>query len=117
MALISRDRVQKIYDDEIIPGLDIQTLVIPDGESWQITRLIFADKAINDGLSGGFQVDFGTGGTREHIAAAYLLGGTVALDIKRCFLGDGIKEFRFIRENNAAVNKKMYLLAEGFKRL
>lgn len=115
---IARNRIQIIHGNSIPVGNDIQTsAVVPDGQVWQITHITFADKAINDGMSGGFQVDFGTAGSREIIMAAYLLGNTISVPIKRTFTGDGIKVFRFIRTNAAAVAKEMFLLVEGFKRI
>jgi hypothetical protein len=118
MAIISRDPIQVVYDSSISPGVDVQSSpVIPNGEKWEITRVIFADKAINDGMSGGFQLDFGSGGSREIIFAAYLLGQTQCLEINKIFVGDGSAVFRYIRENNAAVAKKMFVMVEGFKRI
>ena len=119
MAKISRDRVQVIHDDAVSAGsVDVLTSpIIPNGQIWQITRIIMADKAINDGISGGFLVDFGSGGTREILTAAYLLGNTMIVPISKVFAGDGVKRFRFIRENNAAIAKKMFLMVEGFKRI
>lgn len=115
---IVRDRIQTIHNNSIAVGNDIQTSpVIPTGQVWQITRIIFADKAINDGMSGGFQVDFGTGSTREIIMASYLLGNTIAMTINKTFTGDGVKVFRYIRTNNGAMAKDMFLMVEGFKRI
>ena len=118
MAAIPRDRIQIIRNNSIAVGTDVQSSpVVPSGQEWHITRIIFADKGIDDGLSGAFQVDFGSGGSREILMAAYLTGSTLALDINRTFTGDGSAVFRYIRVNNAAVAKDMFLMVEGFKRL
>ena len=116
--MISRDRVQIIHDNSIPTGNDVQlSPIIPDGEIWQVSKITFADKAINDGLSGGFQVDFGAGGSFEILQSAYLVGDTLVVNINRVFTGDGAKTFRFIRANNSAVPKEMFLMVEGFKRI
>lgn len=113
-----RERIQIIHNGSIAPGNDIQlSPVIPADQVWHVTRIIFADKAINDGMSGGFQVDFGSGGTREIILSAYLLGNTIAVDVSRDFTGDGVAVFRYIRSNNAVVSKELFLMVEGFKRI
>ena len=117
MTKIARERIQTIYQNAIT-GTDTQSSPsIPTGQIWQVSRIIFADKGINDGLSGAFLVDFGSGGSREVIAAAYLTGNTIVLPIDRTFLGDGSKVFRFIRVNNSVVSKEMFLMVEGFKRI
>jgi len=117
MAIIARDRIQIVHNGSIPNGIDVQNSpIIPTGQRWHISRIIFADKGINDGLSGGFQVDFGSGGSREILASAYLTGNTIILDINRTFTGDGVKLFRYIRVNEAAVSKEIFLMVEGFKR-
>jgi hypothetical protein len=119
MAIIARDRVQTIHNNIVTANTtDVESSpAIPLGQVWQISRIIFADQGINDGLSGGFQVDFGTGGSREIILAAYLLGNTIAININRTFTGDGINVFRYIRENISPTDKKMFIMVEGFKRI
>lgn len=118
MTITSRDRIQIVYREAIAPGIDVQSsTVIPSGQIWHVTRIIFADHSVNDGISGGFQVDFGSGGSRDIVLAGYLTGNTIAIDINRSFTGDGSAVFRYIRENNSATDKKMFLMAEGFKRI
>jgi len=118
MAVIDRERVQVVHAGSISVGTNIENSpVIPVDQRWHITRLIFADKGINDGMSGGFQVDFGSGGSREILASAYLTGETVIISINRTFTGNGSALFRYIRVNNAAVPKELFLMVEGFKRI
>ena len=51
-----RERFEAKWKDFIASDTDIETSpAIPNGQVWQIQRIIFADNAINDGLSGGFQ--------------------------------------------------------------
>jgi len=116
---ISRDRVQVVYNNEVAPtSVVIETSpIIPAGQSWQISRVIFGDRAIGDGMSGGFQVDWGNGGSWEVIAAAWLTGNTMEFKVNRAFTGDGVKKFRYIRLNKSASSKEMFLMAEGFKRI
>jgi hypothetical protein len=119
MAVVTRDRVQVIHSS-IVAASDTDVQIspsIPNGQVWQIQRIIFADHAINDGISGGFQVDFGIGSNREILLAAYLMGNTIAVDIKRTFTGNGTNVFRYIRKNNSIVSKDMFLMVEGFKRI
>lgn len=116
--MIQRSRVQVIHNNAIPAGINVESSpIVPSGQTWQITRIIFADNAIDDGLSSGFQVDFGSGGTREILAAAYLLGNTLIVPINRTFTGDGSAVFRYIRENKSVSTKDMFLMIEGFKRI
>ena len=116
--MINRSRVQLIHENAIPSGIDLQTSpAIPAGQTWQITRIIFADKSIGDGLSGGFKVDWGSGSTFEVLAAAYLEGNTIDLPINKVFTGDSVKHFRLIRQNNSAPNKEMFIMVEGFQRI
>lgn len=116
---ISRERVQVIHNNAVAATTTnvASSPIIPNGQIWQISRITFADKSINDGLSGGFQIDFGSGGSREIIGSAYLTGNTIVLTINRTFMGDGSAVFRYIRVNNSSVSKDMFLMIEGFKRI
>ena len=115
MPVISRDRVQVVHEGSIIPGPDIkQSPIIPAGETWMISRIIFADGGIGDGISGAFRVDYGT---TDILLAAYLTGNTMAIEINREFTGDGAKRFRFIRVNHSAEDRSMVIIVEGRKKI
>jgi len=111
-----RTRIQLIYEDDISAGEVVNELIVPAGEVWQLTRIIFGDMSKNDSKSGVFKVDFGVGADLDVIAIAYLSGSTLPLSINRPFVGDGIKAFRFIRENQSNPAKKMLIFVDGFKR-
>ena len=111
---ISRDRIQFIEDGEVPIGSDEKfTPIVPDGESWQISRITFSDMSKNDSKSGSFKVDF----DGDVLAIAYLSGGTIVIDINRVFVGDGSKNFTMTRENQSNPAKKMLIFMEGFKRI
>ena len=113
-----RERIQVLYDSDLSAGEEIETSEpIPSGETWQISRITFGDMSKNDNKSGVFQVDFGVDSDRDILARAYLSGSTIVIDINRSFLGDGIKVFRFLRENQSNPAKKMMIFVEGFKRI
>lgn len=116
MPTISRERIELIYEDEVIKNsVDIKATIIPDGEVWQIKRVTFADAAAPSNLqSGKFKVDFGAGQT---VAVAYLIANTIVIPVNRTFTGDGIKELRVLRENNDNQDKFMFAMVEGFKRI
>jgi len=115
---ISRQRLELTYENEVIKNTeDIQTTVIPIGETWHLKRVTFADAAAPaNNQSGRFKVDIGVDGGRETIAAAYLLADTFSFDIDRVFIGDGTFEIRVIRENLDNQDKFMFAFVEGFKR-
>lgn len=115
--MISRERIQLIYEDELAATEDIQTVPVPVGEVWQISRLTYGDMSKNDSKSGTFLVDFGVDGARDVLAIAYLSGNTMVIDINRTFTGDGTKVFRFIRTNQSNPAKAMLIFMEGFKRI
>lgn len=111
---VSRERIQIIEDGPVSVGVDEKfSDIIPNGESWQITRITFADMSKNDSKSGSFKVDY----DGDVLAVAYLSGGTFALDINRVFLGDGTKRIRLIRESQSNPAKNMLIYVEGFKRI
>lgn len=118
MAVISRERIQIIYENELSVGEDIQVSdIVPVGEVWQIRRITFADVSINNNNAGLFKVDYGVDGARDILAVAYLTGNTIAICIDRTFTGDGTKRFRLIREVQSNPAKKMLIYMEGFKRI
>ena len=118
MAVISRDRIQIIYDNELSMGEDIQLSdIIPDGEVWQIKRITFGDVSLNNNNAGLFKVDYGVDGNRDILAVAYLTGNTKVICIDRSFTGDGFKRFRLIREVQSNPAKRMLIYMEGFKRI
>jgi hypothetical protein len=117
MTTIARPRIQIIHDGSVPVGVDTQSEIVPNGESWQIQRITFGDMSRNDTKSGIFRVDFGVDGDRDILAIAYLTSTTIIIPIKRVFLGDGIKEFRFIRESQSSPDKNMLIFTEGFKRI
>ena len=110
----SRERFQFVEDDEVGAGIDSKsTPIVPLGESWQITRVTFSDMSKNDSKSGAFRVKFGD----DILAIAYLSGGTIVINIGRVFVGDGVKSFELIRENQSNPAKNMLIFMEGFKRI
>lgn len=121
MATTSRDLIQQVYRSNIAAGTtDIQVVGTPPaGERWQVSRVIFADEGINDGLSGAFAVDWGTGpaASRQIITATHLTGNTYCEHLSQVLLGDGTNELRVIRKNNGATPKEMVIILEGFKRI
>ncbi len=106
---------QKKFVNSISSGSDVQPFTPVDGDKWRITRILFADKNIGDNLSGSFIVDWGVEGDRDVIDAAFLTGNTIDIKKNLTIVGDGIKEIRFIRENNSASAKKMVIIVEGHK--
>jgi len=91
--------------------------ITPDGETWQIQRILFADKNMGDNISGGFIVDYGSGVTRDVVAQAFLTGNTLDLPMQETVTGDGVKRLRIIRENNSLTPKKMIAMVIAIKRL
>lgn len=93
------------------------TPTIPDGEVWQIQRVVFADEGINDGLSSFYRVDFGTGAVRKKIMHAHLTGNTIEswpmMDLK----GDGDKKIRLTRTNASSSSKQMIATVWVIKKL
>lgn len=116
--MAARSRVQKSFRDEVPPGnkIDLMT-AIPNEEIWQVSWALFSDKNIGDNISGGFALEWGSGGEWEVIHIGFLTGNIHRLDINRSFTGNGTKRFRIIRQNNSAVNKDMLVVLEGFKRI
>ena len=114
--MITRDRIQLIFEDELGSGEHVEEIIVPNGENWQITRITFGDMSKNDNKSGVFKVIFGTAEAIDIVAIAYLSGNTLPLMINRVFEGDGTKSFKFIRENQSNPAKKMLIFVEGFKR-
>ena len=111
---VSRERLQFVLDGDVGVGVDEQfTPIVPDGESWQISRITFGDMSKNDSKSGSFKVEFGD----DVLAIAYLSGGTIVIDINRVFIGNGVKRFRMVRESQSNPAKKMLIFMEGFKRI
>jgi hypothetical protein len=118
--MTARDRVSLRYDADVSAGAaDIQTTsIIPNGETWTVERFICAHGNDGTNISGGFQVDWGSAGSWETLGLSYITGDTKVMPIYRDFTGDGVKKFRFIRQNLDGTNsKKMVIVAEGFKRL
>jgi hypothetical protein len=115
MATTTRDRIEIIHNGDVAGTTeDVQTVLIADGETWQLNRITFADLARPNNLwSGVFRVEYGT----DTIAVAYLMGTTHVQEIKRNFTGDGVKELRIIRENLGNQAKAMFVMVEGFKRI
>ena len=112
--MISRERLQFIEDSDVGAVVDDKfTPIVPDGESWQISRITFGDMSKNDTKSGSFSVDF----DGDVLAIAYLSGGTIVIDINRVFVGDGVKRFKMTRESQSNPAKKMLVFMEGFKRI
>jgi len=117
MANILRPKYSILIDSSAAAGTNTTNSdIIPSGQSWSISKVLFADQNIGDNKSGGFRFEFGTGSTWELIAGAYLTGNTITYEINRAFFGDGVKRFRVIRVNNSASAKNMIVYIEGFKR-
>jgi len=117
MAVISRERIQIVHEEKLAVGEDIQLSdIVPPGEVWQVKRITFGDVSITNNNAGLFKVDYGVDGDRDILAVAYLTGNTIVIPINRGFAGDGIKQFRFIREVQSNPAKKMLIFMEGFKR-
>lgn len=119
MTTISRSAVLFNIDTDVNSlSIDVFSAPIqPNGETWQITRIIFADKNIGDNISGGFLVDYGSGATRTIIAQAFLTGNTLDLKMQTLTLGNGSDRLRIIRENNSLSAKKMVCMVSAFKKL
>ena len=116
---VSRNKVV-FNEDGDVPSSNFtifEAPITPNGETWQITRIIFADKNMGDNISGGFLVDYGSGGTREVVAQAFLTGNTLDLPMQVTFTGDGVNRLRIIRENNSLTPKKMIAMVIAIKRL
>lgn len=113
---ISRTRVVFNVNNSVASNnFDIfQAPIIPNGETWQITRVLFADFNTGDNRSGGFLVDYGSSDPREIIAQAYLTGNTIDLSLQTLVVGDGIKRLRIIRENNSSQSKKLVAMVVAF---
>ena len=118
MAKTDRSRIHIVKKGNVAAATtDTQlSIVVPSNKCWHIKRITFGDEAINDGLSGHFEIDWGIGGTREVISQGFLMGNTFVFNIDRTFDGDGSKLFRFKRTNPSASAKKMFIMFEGFKR-
>ena len=118
MTKTNRDRIHIVKKGNVTAATtDTDLTNVPAANKlWHIKRITFGTTAVNDGLSDWFEVDWGIGGTREVIAQAFLMGNTWTFPIDRVFDGDGTNLFRLKRQNNSAVDKKMFILFEGFKR-
>lgn len=115
--MITRDRIQLIFEDELGSGDHVDEIIVPNGENWQIAKITFADMSKNDNKSGVFRVEFGQDDDRDVVAIAYLSGNTISLPINRSFIGDGAMSFRIIRKNQSNPAKNMMIFIEGFKRI
>jgi hypothetical protein len=115
---IQRTKIQILHESDVGIGVTTnESTAIPDGESWQINRVIFGDMSLNDTKTGIFKVDFGDDTAREILAMAYLTGNTMIFDVNKTFIGDGTKTFMFYRESQSNPAKKMFILMQGFKRI
>jgi hypothetical protein len=99
--MTARTRVTLKFDDDVLSGatkID-NSPVIPNGQTWRVSRLICAHADDGSHISGGFQLEWGEAGSWEFVSAAYLTGDTKEYAVKKDFTGDGTKTFRIIRQN------------------
>ena len=87
--------------------------IIPNGQVWEINKIIFSDQGIGDNKSGEFLVEFGT----SIIARGFVSGSIIEINVDKSYMGDGIKRFRITRTNNSSLEKNMLVSIEGIKRL
>lgn len=120
MAVNSRNYVRYIQDGDVAattedkwngpkPGV---------GEVLQLKRIVFADKGINDGLSGRYKVDWGSGGdaNREILVMGFLTGNTIDFPFNQILVGDDVKRIRIVRENFSASAREMIAFVELIER-
>lgn len=116
----SRDRFLEKFDSDVAAGVtDTATgTIIPNGETWQLHKIIFAHANNGNNVSGGFQIEYGQSGAWNFVTALYLTGSTKEIVFNKTFTGDGAKRFRVHRVNlDAANTRKLVVIMEGFKRL
>lgn len=110
MAKQNRDSFIINVEDNVAASTTVNfnyTPTIPDGEIWQIQRVVFADEGINDGLSSFYRCDFGTGAIRKKLMHAHLTGNTIDSPMRVDITGDGTKNLRITRINNSIASKQM----------
>lgn len=119
MPIQTRDEIKKIIRGNVAGGLldSFETEVVPNGQKWQLSSLVFSDQGIGDGKSGGFTLEWGTTGSWDFVEGGYLTGTTWRQEMNRVFIGDGVKRFRIRRQNNSLLPKDMIVVIAGFKRI
>jgi hypothetical protein len=118
MAIELRDKFQIVFRNSVAASTSDTQLsaIFGIGDKVYIDRVMFADRNLGNNVSGGFLFEWGSGGSFEIIAAAYLTGNTAVYKIDRTFTGDGVKRFRLTRQNNNTAAKELVIIVEGNKR-
>ena len=118
--MTARDKFQVRVSGSIAGATTDQQLsaIVPTGEKWHISRVVFAHAVDNRNFSGGFQLEWGSGASFVFITGAYLTGATFNDKIDQTFTGDGTKRFRLTRQNlDPTTAKQMSVVIDGFKRI
>ena len=95
------------YDNPIAANTaDFQVSgVVPSGRTVRLLNFGGYEVMVNDGLTGIIALQWGNGTTWKTVRA----GGGGFFDINflkgKDFLGDGVKQFRLVRQNKSAVEK------------
>jgi hypothetical protein len=118
--MTARDKFQVRQSGSIAAITTDQQLsaIVPLNEKWHIDRVVFAHANDSRNWSGGFQLEWGSGGSFVFITGAYLTGATFHDKVDQTFIGDGAKRFRLTRQNlDPTTAKQMSVVIDGFKRI
>lgn len=99
---------------------DVQdTDVIPTGEAWHISKVVFAHADSGFGFSGELELLFGDDASGyESIARAYMTGDTKEYYLDRDFEGNSKSLFRTRRNNlDPSNDAKMFVSIKGYKKI
>lgn len=84
---------------------NIDSVPIPNGESWTIYQFGAADINLGDNRSTTYLLRFGTVGNFKDLGLISVTGNTFAQKLRETITGNGTKFVRVVRINNSVSNK------------
>lgn len=101
-------------DDQVTAGateVNAHPSAVPNGKIARIGKFGASAPRDSDGIEGLIALQWGSGGSWSTVRA--ICSSFAEINVDREFIGDGVKTFRFIRINRAAVDKEMVAWIEG----
>lgn len=80
---------------------------IAAGKTIRLKKLILSEQNLGDNKSSGVLVQWGSNGSFEELAAGYVTGNTIEIQVDEDRVGDGVKFLRITRQNNSAQQKRI----------
>jgi len=103
----------KVFEDSSVGplGTEIRTdPIVPNGKVILLRKIGGCDPGIGDNIDSLWIVQWGSGGSWESVRVG---SGCTEFQIETTFVGDGVKRFRFVRQNKSLVAKSIVLWAEA----